>query len=141
MLFSTAWSKKLNLEICPKPSNPSVIQLKNMQEFLLILKGDGMNHLSPDELQNLLSDYKIWVNSLADKYLGGQKLEDKGAVLVRPGEEIITDGPFLESKEIIAGYFLIQAESQDEANKIASSSPHLGLYSIEVRPISYPKMK
>jgi hypothetical protein len=53
----------------------------------------------------------------------------------------MTDGPFLESKEIIAGFFLIQAKNQDEANKIARSSPHLGLYSIEVRPIAYPKMK
>ena len=53
---------------------------------------------------------------------------------------MITDGPFLESKEIIAGFFLIQAKDQNEANEIARSSPHLGLYSIEVRPIAFPKM-
>ena len=56
-------------------------------------------------------------------------------------EEILTDGPFLEAKEIIAGFFLIQAENQEEANRIAASSPHLGLYQIEVRPIVFPKMK
>ena len=35
-----------------------------MQEFLLILKGNGMDHLSPEELQKLLEDYKSWVREL-----------------------------------------------------------------------------
>jgi hypothetical protein len=112
-----------------------------MDEFLLILRGNGMNHLSPNELQELLSAYKQWVTDLGDKYISGQRLEDKGSLLTQASEPVITDGPFLESKEIIAGYFLISAEDQDEANAIARSSPHLGLYSIEVRPVSYPKMK
>ena len=112
-----------------------------MQEFLLILKGDGMNHLSPNELQNIMSDYQSWVEQLGDQYVGGQRLEDNGSLLTAKDAPIVTDGPFLESKEIIAGYFLIQAENQEEANKIALSSPHLGLYSIEVRPLAFPKMK
>lgn len=111
-----------------------------MQEFLLLLKGDGMNHLSPDELQTIMGEYKEWVNKLGDNYLGGQRLEDKGSLLTSKTNQILTDGPFLESKEIIAGFFMIQAKNQDEANKIALSSPHLGLYSIEVRPIAFPKM-
>ena len=112
-----------------------------MQEFLLILRGDGMNHLSPDELQNIMADYKTWVETIGVNYLGGQRLEDNGSMLTSKSHEVLTDGPFLESKEIIAGFFLIQAKSQDEANKIALSSPHLGLYKIEVRPIAFPKMK
>lgn len=112
-----------------------------MKEFLLILKGDGMNNLSPDELQEILKDYQKWVQQLGDKYLGGQRLEENGAVLSSNEDEIITDGPFLESKEIIAGFFLIQAEDLKEAIEIVQSSPHLGLYKIEVRPIAYPKMK
>lgn len=112
-----------------------------MKEFLLILKGDGMNHLSPNELQSIFSEYKVWADNLGDQYISGQRLEESGFLLMNKKDEIITDGPFLESKEIIAGFFLIQAEDQDEANKIAQSSPHLGLYSIEVRPIAFPKMK
>jgi len=112
-----------------------------MQEFLLILKGDGMNHLSPNELQQILADYNAWASELDDRYITGQKLEESGALLTGKEDSIITDGPFLEPKEIIAGFFLIEAKDQDEANGIAASSPHLGLYSIEVRPIDYPKMK
>ena len=112
-----------------------------MKEYLLILKGDGMNHLSPDELQKILKDYQTWVEQLGEKYLGGQRLEENGAFLPSPKEEVLTDGPFLEPKEIIAGFFLIQANDLDEAVQIVQSSPHLGLYQIEVRPIVFPKMK
>ncbi len=112
-----------------------------MKEFLLLLKGDGMNHLSPEELQNTLEEYQAWVERLGDRYLGGQRLEERGALLQDKTADIITDGPFLEAKEIIAGYFLIQAQSQEEANEIARTSPHLGLYAIEVRPLAFPKMK
>lgn len=112
-----------------------------MQEFLLLLKGDGMNHLSPDELQQLLTDCRAWIDQLGGQYLGGQRLESSGAQLANKKDAILTDGPFLEAKEIIAGFFLIQAKDQEEANKIARASAHVGLYTIEVRPIAYPKMK
>jgi hypothetical protein len=112
-----------------------------MQEFLLILKGDGMNHLSPDELQNVLSDYQEWASALGDRYLAGQRLQESGSLFTTKESAVLTDGPFLESKEIIAGFFWIEAANLEEANQIARSSPHLGLYQIEVRPIAFPKMK
>lgn len=110
-----------------------------MQEFLLILKGDGMSTLSPDEMQELLLAYKEWVKNLGEKYVTGQRLQNQGAVLKKK-DVILTDGPFLEPKEMIAGYFLIKAKDQAEANSVAASSPHLGLYSIEVRPLVQPIM-
>ncbi len=112
-----------------------------MKEFLMILKGDGMNHLSPNEIQEVMTECKTWIDQLGGKYIGGQRLEDSGALLTSKDAKILTDGPFLESKEIIAGFFLVQAKDQEEANKIALDSAHLGLYSIEVRPIVFPKMK
>lgn len=111
-----------------------------MQEFLLILKGDGMNHLSPNELQNIMSEYQNWVQELGDNYIGGQRLTDTGALLTDDKSEVLTDGPFLEAKEIIAGYFLIQAADMAHAVSLAKSSPHLGLYTIEIRAIATPKM-
>jgi hypothetical protein len=47
----------------------------------------------------------------------------------------ITDGPFAETKEILAGFNIIEAEDMDEAVKIASSFPWADVGSIEVRPI------
>lgn len=111
-----------------------------MKEFLLILRGDGMHTLSPDELQQVFTDYQHWVESLGDQYLGGQRLEANGLMLTDKNQPILTDGPFLESKEIIAGYFLIQAQDLEAAKAIVLASPHLGLYSIEIRPLVFPKM-
>ncbi len=111
-----------------------------MREYLLILKGDGMTDLSPNELQAMFQEYQAWVKELGGRYVGGQRLEENGALLTSREDAVITDGPFLESKEIIAGYFLIQADDINEAIKTAQSSPHLRYYQIEVRPLVWPKM-
>ena len=111
-----------------------------MREYLLILKGDGMNHLSPNELQGVFQEYQAWVGELGAQYVSGQRLEENGALLTSKDAEIVTDGPFLEAKEIIAGFFLVEAEDLDAAIKIAQGAPHLGLYQIEVRPLVWPKM-
>ena len=53
----------------------------------------------------------------------------------RSNKLTITDGPFAETKEILAGFNLIEAEDMDEAVRIASSFPWAEMGSIEVRPI------
>lgn len=111
-----------------------------MEEFLIILKGDGMNHLSPDELQQIMVDYKSWVSSLGEQYVTGQRLVPAGGLLTSKTDEVITDGPFLESKEIIAGFFIVKANDLQGAIELAHTSPHLGLYRLEVRQIASPKM-
>lgn len=113
--------------------------IKTMQEFLLILKGDGMSTLSPEQMQKLLLDYKSWAASLKDQYLAGQRLQGNGALILGKGK-VITDGPFLEPKEMIAGFFMIRARDIDEATAIALRSPYPGLYRIEVRPLVQPLM-
>jgi hypothetical protein len=112
-----------------------------MHEFLLILRGNGMDNMSPDELQKLMAGYKAWAAEAGERYITGQRLEKTGALLTGVSEPIMTDGPFLESKEIIAGYMLVQAENQDDAIALAKKLPHLGSYHIEVRPLAWPKMK
>jgi hypothetical protein len=47
----------------------------------------------------------------------------------------ITDGPFAETKDVLAGYFLIQAESYEDAIEWTKESPHLDFGTIEVRKV------
>jgi len=47
----------------------------------------------------------------------------------------VVDGPFAESKEIMAGYFVLEAENYDQAVEIASTCPHMQFGSIEVRAV------
>lgn len=56
-------------------------------------------------------------------------------VRVRGGKTLLTDGPFAETKETLGGYFLINAQSLDEALQIAANWPSARFGSIEVRPI------
>jgi hypothetical protein len=55
-------------------------------------------------------------------------------VTLRNGKTSITDGPFAETKEVIAGFYLIEARDMDEAIAIASKLPSAGIATIEVRP-------
>jgi hypothetical protein len=56
-------------------------------------------------------------------------------VRTRGGEQRILDGPFAEAKEVIAGYFIIEASSVDEATAIAAGCPNSEFGSVEVRQI------
>ena len=56
-------------------------------------------------------------------------------VRVRDGKPMVTDGPFMETKEQLAGYFLIDARDRDEAVAIASRVPGARIGTVEVRPV------
>ena len=62
-------------------------------------------------------------------------VEDATLVRVRNGEVLVTDGPFTESKEGIAGYDVIEAAGLDEAIEIASKHPMARFGRIELRPV------
>ena len=70
--------------------------------------------------------------------LGGEALEPietATTVRVRDGKVTVTDGPFAETKEQLAGFYLIDAADMDEAVDIASRIPPARIGSIEVRPV------
>lgn len=56
-------------------------------------------------------------------------------VQVREGKAFVTDGPFMETKEQLAGYFLVDAETQEEAIRIAQRVPGARIGTVEVRPL------
>lgn len=64
-----------------------------------------------------------------------QPVQTATVVKVRNGKVSITDGPFAETKEQLAGFYLIEAADLDEAIQIASRIPPARVGSIEVRPI------
>jgi hypothetical protein len=56
-------------------------------------------------------------------------------VRVRDGKQFVTDGPFAETREQLAGYFLINAKDRDEAIAIAARVPGARIGTVEVRPL------
>ena len=72
------------------------------------------------------------------KYLGASPLQPVSSatsVRVRDGKRLITDGPFAETKEWIAGFDLLECAGLDEAIEIASKHPMARFGRIEVRPL------
>lgn len=114
-----------------------------MNQYLLILRADPavFRALSPQQTQQTIAKYRDWRLRMesAGRVAGGQKLEDAtGRVLVKggpQGELRITDGPFAESKELIGGYFLVNAASYDDAVDLCRDCPHVDFGAIEVRRI------
>ncbi|HUR15821.1 MAG TPA: YciI family protein [Candidatus Limnocylindrales bacterium] len=69
---------------------------------------------------------------------GGEALEDANtatSVRVRNGQTLVTDGPFAETKEELGGFYVVEAESLDEAVKWAAKIPGAARGTIEIRPI------
>ena len=64
-----------------------------------------------------------------------RSVESATSVRVRDGETEITDGPFAVTKEVLAGYYILECADLDEALKHAARLPMVGWATIEVRPV------
>jgi hypothetical protein len=108
----------------------------SLSEYLVISRGRWDQTCSPDEIQNVIDQFYLWLEGLVSegKMKRGQRLTNEGRTVAR--QNAITDGPFGESKEVIGGYWFIVAHDLDEAAEIARGNPCLdyGLM-IEIRPI------
>ena len=107
-----------------------------LAEYLVISRGQWNESLSREEIEKVIDQFYRWLERLVDegKMRRGQRLTYEGKTITQ--KNVITDGPFGESKEVIGGYWFILASTLDEAAQIASGNPCLdcGLF-FEVRPI------
>ena len=110
--------------------------------FLLFDSEEWYDNLTRDEWQQAMKlhgEFAAAVEKAGAKILGGEALERSSTastVKNREGAEpLVTDGPFLETKEALGGYYLIEAKDLDEATKIAARVPSAKTGTIEVRPI------
>jgi len=105
-------------------------------EYLVISRGQWDETLSRDEIQNAIDQFYSWYDRLTKegKIKRGQRLTYEGKTVGRLN--VVTDGPFGESKEVIGGYWFILAQSLDEAVQIAKGNPCLDCgHLVEIRPI------
>lgn len=110
------------------------------REHLLLVRGTHWNHgMSPADLQRVMTEFYAWVEGLtrAGIHRGSQPLMEEGQVVSGAQGAIVTDGAFAESKEAIAGYFLLAVPSTEEAVRLAQACPILAYGAqIEVRPVA-----
>jgi hypothetical protein len=95
-------------------------------EFLLVFRNTSWHkNLSPKEIQQNMARFTEWFERLnnAGLFKGGGPLAHNGKTLA--GRNAVTDGPFAESKEAIAGFFLIRADNLEQAVEVAKDCPGL----------------
>ncbi len=115
---------------------------KFTSKFMLALHDDpsAFESLSPEEMQKIVQRYNEWAGALAKqgRMAGGEKLTDEpGQILRREGaKNTVKDGPFSETKEVLGGFFLILADSYEDAVAVCQDCPHLDYGgTIEIRAI------
>jgi hypothetical protein len=111
-------------------------------EYLLLICSDEQAYAaqSPDEAAAMSADHAAFAEEMTARGVlrGGNRLHpttDATTVQVRNGQVVTTDGPFAETKEQMAGYYLVDCADLDEAIEVAAKIPTATSGSIEVRPI------
>ncbi|HEY3252198.1 MAG TPA: YciI family protein [Ignavibacteria bacterium] len=109
-----------------------------MKDFIFLFRSlqSELQKLSPEEMQKLMEKWSLWIKKLSDanRYKFGDRLSRDNAKTVADFGRVITDGPYIESKEIVGGYIIIQAETMNEAVEISKECPIYNIKGIvEVR--------
>lgn len=110
-----------------------------MKKFLLLIREDlrRASALSPEQVQSEIQIMVQWVEELtrSGNYIQGDPLEE--GIRVATKDKVLSDGPFIESREGVTGYTLIKAHSIDQAAELAMTCPLVqnGQIKIEVRPL------
>jgi hypothetical protein len=100
-----------------------------MAQFLMLLHGDPANwtNLSPEKMREAIMKYRAWGEDLTRKgaLLNSSKLVDNAGRVMRTanGKPRVLDGPFSESKEVVGGFYLIEAPDYDAVVQMAQNHP------------------
>jgi hypothetical protein len=106
-------------------------------KYLLFIWADGLP--APEDLTVLQRECPGWVEEMDGRgvRLMGRELElpeTAATVRVRDGETLVTDGPFAETKEFVAGFDVLECADLDEAIEVAAKHPSSWFQAIEIRP-------
>ena len=111
-------------------------------QYMLLIYGEESKwaSLTPDQLSAEMGAYMAYTQDLAKAgvLVAGDELqpvETAKTISVSNGKQKVVDGPFAETKETLGGYYLIKAESQEEALAWAAKCPGARYGRIEVRPV------
>ena len=111
-------------------------------KYMLLLASDPADEPTPDSdnFGPYMAEWATYTQALVDAgaMVAGEALhgtETASTVQVRDGKRIVTDGPFIESKEVIGGYYVIDVADLDAALEWAAKIPNAHFGTVEVRPV------
>lgn len=118
-----------------------------MGKYMLLIHGDRevWEEIPADERRRILEGHRGFSDAAGAAVLGGRELAPAStSTTLRSrggGRPEVTDGPFLETKEVLGGYYLIEADDLDEAIRLAALLPETTApytAGVEIRPVVEP---
>ena len=112
-----------------------------MPKYAALIYSEEDPNPSPETMQEVLADYMEFGQNAAEVLRGGEALHPVSTATTvhveggKGGKPVYTDGPFAETKEVLGGFYLIEASDLDEALKWAQQIPGAWHGRVEVRPI------
>lgn len=108
-----------------------------MEKFLFLFRGGNFRSQSPEVMQAHMQKWFAWMEALNKKeiFVGSEPLQPVGRQLSGKNKTV-TDGPFIEAKEMVGGYTIVLAKDINEATEIAKDCPIFEMDGkLEIRPI------
>lgn len=113
-----------------------------MKEFMMIFRHDkDMPKPSPEQLQSMVKEWQDWIGGIAaqDKFVATNALGFEGQTVSLNG--VVTDGPYVELKEIVGGYLICKADTLEEAVALTEGCPTLlSGGKVEIRDVMFFEM-
>ena len=112
-----------------------------MKYLCLIYENEkGWEQLPKEQADAVMGEYFAFTDGIkqSGQYVAGDALhptQTATTVRVRNGDQLVTDGPYAETKEALGGLFILEAESIDDACRLAAEIPAAERGAIEVRPV------
>lgn len=112
-----------------------------MAKYILLLHENPSLYanVTPAEMQAIIERYTAWASATrsSGQVQQGMKLADNGGWHLRGGTSgpVVTDGPYAEAKDVVGGFYVVEASDDAEAQAIAASCPHLDGGWIELRRV------
>lgn len=116
-----------------------------MNQYLLLFRGgdDDLATYSAEEQQAHMQKWFAWMGKLGEegRMLGAEPLHPNGKT-VSGTAKVVSDGPYMEGKEMVGGYLMMKAASYDEAVELAKDCPVLEFEdgNVEIREIQLMEM-
>jgi hypothetical protein len=112
--------------------------ITKMTEFMMIFRHTPNPNvqITPEQMQDIVKQWMDWIGGIAaqGKFVSTNQLGREGKILHHNG--LITDGPYIELKEMMNGYLIVKTDSIDDAIRLAEGCPVLFLGgNVEVRDI------
>jgi hypothetical protein len=108
--------------------------------LMIMFNPETWDNLSDDERQDVFRGHGEFMKMLKEsgEMVSTEALTDpsqSATVRVRNGVPVVTDGPFAEAKEYLAGYYLVDCDSKERAIELAAMIPDARFSAMEVRPL------